>query len=99
LIHFDRESGLTLKVKDDASEVTQQTTYNSTAIIHTSEGKDGKSTIIQKPDSVSIECKKYIVKCEEGTIEATKTLTQKAANKIFLDAPIINAKDTVKMGA
>lgn len=97
-IQFDRESGLTLKVKDESSGVTQQTIYNPTSITHTSEGKDGKSTFIQKPDSVSIECKKFTVKCEEGIIEATKTLTQKAANKIFWDAPVINAKDKVKMG-
>jgi len=97
-IQFNRESGLTVKVKDDASGVTQQTVYNSTAIVHTSEGKDGKTTLTQTPTSVSIETKQFNVKCEEGTIEASKILTHKAANKIFLDAPVINAKDKVKMG-
>ena len=97
-IQLNRDSGLTLKLKDEASGVTQQSLYNATSITHTSEGSAGKSTIEQKPESISLECKKLNIKCEEGVIEASKTLTQNASNKIFMKSPLVNILDKVKMG-
>lgn len=97
-IQLDRDSGLTLKLKDESSGVTQQSIYNSESMTHTSEGKGGKSTFVQKPDSISLECKKFNLKCDEATIEASKTGTLQAASKLFLKAPVINATEKVKMG-
>lgn len=97
-IQLNRETGLTLTVKDDAAGVTQQSVYNKESITHTSKGKPGTSTIVQKPDSVTIECKEFTVKCETALVDAKKTVTQKAAQKIFLDAAVVNAKSKVNLG-
>lgn len=98
-IQLNRDSGLTLEVKDEGSGVTQQTTYAPEAITHTSKGKDGTSTFVQKPNMISIDCKQFTLKCEEGTIEANKTMTYNAKSKIFVKAPIVNLLDKIKMGS
>lgn len=95
---FDRDSGWTLKVEDKDAGVTQQTVYDSKAMTHTSKGSGGTSTFTQKPDSISLECKTFNAKCEEGTLESSKTFTIKAANKVVLDTPITAASGKVQGG-
>lgn len=97
-IKFNRDTGLTLELKDEESGVTQQTIYDKTSISHISEGKSGKSTIVQTPDSISIVCKDFILECDTALTDAKKTVTQKAQNKIFLDAPIVNSLEKNNMG-
>lgn len=97
-IHLNRDSGLQLTLKDESSGVTQQSSYNTTGITHLSEGSEGKSTIVQKPDSISIECQKYLVSCDEISIKAKKTFNMNATNKACIEAPVVHIKDTVKLG-
>ncbi|MBS0647907.1 MAG: hypothetical protein JSS10_01625 [Verrucomicrobia bacterium] len=84
--------GVTITVKDDDQGSTQQFALTPAGNVLTSEGKSGKTTITQTSDTVSIETKKFMVKCEEGTIEAQKTLTSKAGSKHIIDAPLTTAK-------
>lgn len=98
-IKLNRQNGLLLQMKDTDSGVTQQSQYNSESITHTSQGSDGKTTVIQKPDSISMECKTFTLASDEVVIDAKKTATLKAASKIFIDAPVVNAKETVNMGS
>ena len=95
LIKFNRETGLFLQVKDDVSGVIQQSEYNGTAITHLSQKGGDKSIIVQTPESIAFECKQYSIKCDEAVIDAKKGITQKAGNKIYLEAPAINGKGAV----
>lgn len=97
-IAFDRDEGLTLQLEDKDASITQQTIYTKESITHSSKGDAGESFIVQKPDSISFECKTYTVKCEELLIDAEKTITGKGGSKVFIEAPLVNIKDTVKLG-
>lgn len=96
-VQLDRATGLTILLKDEDSGATQQTMYTPESITHTSEGKEGKSTIVQKQDSISFECKSYNIKCEDLIIDSSKTITQKASKKLFIESPIVNILGKVKM--
>ena len=49
LIKFHRDTGFLVQLKDEASGVTQQSTYNTESITHLSKGKSGQTTIIRSP--------------------------------------------------
>jgi hypothetical protein len=93
MVEINRQPlGLTLQVKDEEKGSTQQAVLTPAGIVLTSEGKEGKTTTTLTPDSVAIETKKFEIKCEEGVLEAKKTLTFKAGSEINNDAPITKAK-------
>lgn len=97
-IQINRDEGLSITLKDEAAGSTQTTIYTPESITHTSKGKGGTSTMVQAPDAISFETKTFNVKCDDLIFEMAKTLSQKATNKIFIEAPIVNIKDKVKMG-
>jgi len=97
-IQLNRDSGLTVMLKDEAAGAIQTSVYTPESITHTSEGKGGTSTIIQMPESISFDCKAFNVKCEDFIVNASKTMTEKATNKIFIEAPFVHIKDKVKLG-
>ncbi len=98
VVQFDREKGLFLQVDDKGGGITNQTAYTEKEITHTSKGSDGTSTVVQKPDAIEIECKKFTVKCEESTLEAKKTITNKAGSKVVNDAPVVQSTDKATIG-
>lgn len=98
LIKLHRDTGLLLQLKDDASGVTQQTEYTTASITHLSKGKPGESIIVQTPEAISLKAKACNIECDDMIVDAKKTITQKAANKVFIEAPAVNIKDKVKMG-
>ena len=53
---------------------------------------------MQTPESISMKAKAVNIECDEMVVEAKKTITQNAANKVFIKAPLVNIKDDVKMG-
>lgn len=84
--------GLTLQVKDEEKGSTHQAVLSPAGIVLTSEGDEGKTTTTLTPGSVSTKTKKFSMECEEGILEAKKTLTFKAGTEINNDAPITKAK-------
>ncbi len=98
-ILMNRDSGITITFEDKDGGVTQETNYNDQAITHTSKGDGGTSTITQKPDSVTLKAKKITLEAEEEVvIDAKKTVGVKGGSKVGIEAPIVEAKDTVKLG-
>lgn len=98
LIKFHRDTGFLVQLKDEESGVTQQSTYNTESITHLSKGKSGQTTIVQKPESISLEGKEINIKCEEMAVTADKTITLKATRKVFVDAPITEHSGKTKSG-
>lgn len=98
-VRLHREDGLLLQLKDEEGGITQQSLYSSESITHLSKGGAGESTVVQTPESISLTAKKVQIDCEEMIVEAKKNVSQKAANNIFLDAPLVHAKDLLKAGA
>lgn len=95
---LDIEKGISTTYIDKEGGITQESSYNKEAITHFSKGKDGTSTITQKPDSVSIQCKKFQLDCDEAEFNAKKTITKNAKSKVVIDSPLIDHKGTVKLG-
>lgn len=98
MVQFDRDKGLLLQVEDKEGGITNQTEYTEKEITHTSKGGDGTSTIVQKPDAVEVECKKFTVKCEESLIDAKKTITNKAGSKVINDTPVDQSTTEATIG-
>lgn len=93
LIEISRQPlSVTVQVKDDDQGTTQQIVLSPKGNVITAEGKDGKTTITQTSNTVSIETDKYMVKCKEAIIDAEKTITCKAGSKHIIDAPLTTAK-------
>lgn len=78
----------------------QQFTLNGETITTTCKGKAGKSEIIQKPDAVDIQCKKFTVKSDMITLEAANAIMMKGKNMCRLQTKLTNIiASAVKMGA
>lgn len=87
---FDEEKGVTLVIKDHQTGVTNKLTIDGEAMVLTSEDKAGKSIITQKPDSISVNCKRFTVDADDIVLKANQTITEKATSKVDIEAPVAN---------
>jgi hypothetical protein len=98
-INLNHESGFSLTLEDKDAGNLQQIVFDGTSLIHTCKGSDGTSTITQKPDSVLIECKKFSIKSEIISFEASDSIVQEGKNKFDVKTKVANiAAPAVKLG-
>lgn len=98
-VHLDHESGLTVSLEDKSAGVTQQIVFDGESMTHTCKGSPGTSTIIQKPDSIAIDCKNFTLTSETITFDAKDSISQKGANKVNIESSVINGSaPSVKLG-
>lgn len=98
-IQMNNETGITFSLEDKTASVTQQTIFDGKSMTHTCKGNEGTSTCIQKPDSITFDCKKFSVTCDEYNVDAKDSISQKGANKFDLESKVANLKaKSVKMG-
>lgn len=98
-IQLNHESGLTLNLEDNDTSMTQQTIFDGKAMMHTCKGSEGTSTIVQKPDSIAIDCKEFIVKSDNITFDAKDKISNKGANKIHSESSVCEVSaPTIKLG-
>lgn len=98
-LQLNHGSGFVLSLEDKNAGNLQQIVFDGTSMIHTCKGSDGTSTIVQKPDSVSIECKHFSIKSETIAMEASDSITQEGKNKYDVTTKVANfAAPAVKLG-
>lgn len=98
-IQLNHDSGFILSLEDKDAGNLQQIVFDGTSLTHTCKGSDGTSTIVQKPDSVSIECKKFSIKSETISMEASDCIMLEGKNKFDVKTKVANiAAPAVKLG-
>ena len=99
LINLNHEKGLTLSLKDKNADMTQETIFDGKAMTHLCKGSAGTSTIVQKPDSITVECDKFSVKSKEIILDAEDSISQSGKSKVNIETAIANIKaPSVKLG-
>jgi hypothetical protein len=74
-IELHKTRGIILTVENPTAQITQTIVMNGESITTTSKGMVDTSTIIQKPDSISIKCKNFNLETENTNCTSTiKTL-------------------------
>lgn len=70
-IELDKTDGMILTVENGDGKITQTIVMNGTSIIATVKGSDATSTITQKQDGVSIDCKTFTLNAESITCKSS----------------------------
>ena len=98
-IQLNNDSGVTLSLEDKSAGANQQTVFDGKSMTHTCKGSEGTSTIVQKPDSVTIDCKEFTVKSDTITLDAKDTISQSGKNKVNIETKVANVSaSSVKLG-
>lgn len=103
-IEMDKEKGLTLKVEDPDGKSSQTVTIDGKAITLEVKNNSDTSTIVQKPDSVTITCKNFNVDAETLRLRSKKDSEWRSGAELKLESSkdmslTSNAKLTQKAGA
>jgi hypothetical protein len=80
-IELNKESGITVKVVNDAGKITQTMVLDGTAITTTCQGEQDTSTITQKSDSIAIKCKTFTLDAETITCKSSKDSLHESQQK------------------
>lgn len=98
-VEISDESGITLSREDKSAGSLQQYVLGESTSTQTFKGSDGTSTIVQKPDSISFECKNFSIKSETISIEASDSIMLEGKNKVDAKSKVANiAAQSVKLG-
>ena len=71
-IELNKKTGLTLSVVNESGKITQTAALDGTTITLTCKGDEETSTIVQQPDSISLECKTFSLNAETITLKSSK---------------------------
>jgi hypothetical protein len=71
-IDLDKEKGLIVTVEDPEGKLTQTVTLDGKAITLEVKSDSDTSTIVQKPDSISLTCKAFSVDADTITLQSKK---------------------------
>lgn len=98
-IQLSHESGLTLSLEDKDAGSEQKIVFNGESMTHTCKGSDGTSMIVQKPDSIAIDCKEFSVKSETVLFDVKDSISLTGNNKVNIKTKVANvAAPSVKLG-
>lgn len=98
-IQLNNEKGLILSLEDKTAAATQQTVFDGKSMTHTCKGSEGTSTIVQKSDSISMECKEFTIKSDTIVLEAKDSISQTGKNKVNIESKVANVcAPSVKLG-
>ena len=85
-IELDKEKGLVLTVENKDRSITQTAVLDGESITFTNKGKDDVSSITQKPDSIAIKCKSFMLESETITCKSTKDTLHKSGQKFDIQS-------------
>ncbi|MFY0567098.1 hypothetical protein ACN28E_25115 [Archangium lansingense] len=71
-LEMDKEKGLTIKVEDPDGKHTQTVTIDGKAITLEVKNDSDTSTVVQKPDAVTITCKTFTLETDTIKLESKK---------------------------
>lgn len=90
----------TVTLEDKAKGTSQQIHFDNEAMTHTCKGSAGTTTIVQKADSIEINCKKFIINAETIVLDAKDSISQKGKNKVTMETKVANINaPSVKLGS
>ena len=101
-IELHKKNGITVTVINDADQIVQTMEFDGKVITTTSKGSSEVSTITQKPESITIKCKDFLVDAETITCNSSKDtkLDSKAKTDISSsDAFTIDSGSSLKATA
>lgn len=85
-IELDKAQGLTIKVEDPDGKLTQTVTIDGKAITLEVKSDSDTSTVVQKPDSVTITCKAFTVEADTVTLKSKKASEWKSEDTLKLES-------------
>jgi phage baseplate assembly protein gpV len=85
-IEMDKEQGLTIKVEDPDGKLTQTVTIDGKAITLEVKNDSDTSTVVQKPDGVTITCKAFTVEADTLTLKSKKASEWKSEETLKLES-------------
>lgn len=85
-IEMDKSQGLTIKVEDPDGKLTQTVTIDGKAITLEVKSDSDTSTVVQKPDSVTITCKDFTVEADTVTLKSKKASEWKSEDTLKLES-------------
>jgi hypothetical protein len=98
-LQLNNDSGYVLSLEDKDASMTQQIAFDGKSMTHTCKGSAGTSTIVQKPDSISIECKEFTIKSDTITFDAKDSISHAGKNAVNIESKVANVNaPSVKLG-
>ena len=95
-VELNKKDGLIFTVENKDGKITQTAVLNGESITFTSKGEKETSTITQKPDGVTIQCKNFTLESETITCTSTKDTVHKSDQKYDIQS---SQDMTIKSGA
>lgn len=98
-LSLDKEEGFTISLEDKNSSSTQEIAFDGKTMTHTCKGSGGTSQIVQKPDEIIFDCKKFSIKTEEVNIDAKNCISFVPKNKFSVTTKLADfAAKKVNLG-
>lgn len=98
-LQLNSDSGFLLSLEDKEGTYSQQIIFDGTTMTHICKDSGDTSTIVQKPNSISMECKEFSVTAETILLNAKDTITQTGTNSVDIETKVANiAASSVKLG-
>ena len=95
-VELNKKDGLIFTVENKDGKITQTAVLNGESITFTSKGEKETSTITQKPDGVTIQCKNFTLESETINCTSTKDTVHKSDQKYDIQS---SQDMTLKSGA
>ena len=81
-IELNKKGGVTITVRDADGSVVQTAKLDGESITFTCKKGEQSSTIVQKPDAVTVRCKHFAVDAETVKLESSKDATVTCGGKL-----------------
>ena len=85
-VELNKTDGLILTVENKDGKITQTAVLNGESITFTSQGNEDTSTITQKPDGITIQCKNFVLDSETITCTSAKDTVHKSDQKFEISS-------------
>lgn len=85
-LEMDKEKGLIIKVEDPDGKLTQTVTIDGKAITLEVKNDSDTSTVVQKPDAVTITCKTFTVEADTIKLESKKDSEWRSSGELKFES-------------
>jgi hypothetical protein len=98
-VELNKQQGVLITVDNDADSIIHTLVLNDQSITITSKDGSQTSTIIQKPDSISLSCKDFKLEADTISCHANKTTSHTSGGDISISSDAsFDAKAVSDMG-
>lgn len=97
-VRLNIDEGVLVALEDKASKMTQTLSLDGKQMTQQCKNESDTSTIVQKPDSIAINCKNFTVSSEKVVFEAKDAISLKASSKVSVETPITDVTGKINVG-